>query len=384
VNITEYLEPSSVLPQGGCLSRDVSLLGRIAMFHNLPSSTAMEKGSLAIVGVMEDRNSCSSSSAQAPDAIRAYLYGLSGSILRKPLLDLGNLKPAATPAQTYSALEFIAAELMQKGITLLVLGGTHELTWPLYKSVQSQTPRVNLSIVDSTLDMGNGDGDFSSKCYLDQLSAEPSENLLTLSLLGYQGYLTNHKHHKALQDNHHETVRLGFLRSSMSEVEPTLRDAHFVSFDMSSIRQSDSPGVSCPSPNGLYAEEACQLARYAGNSPVIKCFGIFDLTPLNDPNGQSQHLAAQIAWHFIEAYNQRAESSPTQGGIKRFYVKSPIPNVELVFLHNNLQNCWWMELPGKKTTDAPPILISCSYSDYQKASMGEVPDRWLNAWKRLM
>jgi formiminoglutamase len=50
-------------------------------------------------------------------------------------------------------------------------------------------------------------------------------------------------------------------------------------------------GVNSPSPNGLYPEEACQLMRFAGMSPNVKCMSLhgfnsendkFDLTVKND------------------------------------------------------------------------------------------------------
>jgi hypothetical protein len=42
-----------------------------------------------------------------------------------------------------------------------------------------------------------------------------------------------------------------------------LRDADLVSFDISAVKQSEAPASRFASPNGLAAEDACQLARYA-------------------------------------------------------------------------------------------------------------------------
>jgi arginase family enzyme len=56
---------------------------------------------------------------------------------------------------------------------------------------------------------------------------------------------------------------------TIEETEPILRSSHLMMFDLNSLRLSDAPGTSNKSPNGLYAEEACQIIRYAGLSNRI-------------------------------------------------------------------------------------------------------------------
>ena len=87
------------------------------------------------------------------------------------------------------------------------------------------------------------------------------------------------------------TVRI-VVRGNFREVEPSFRDSDFVSFDLGAIRNSDCRGNIYPSPNGLYAEEACQLSRFAGLSDKICCFGVFELNADADPSAQSAHLSA--------------------------------------------------------------------------------------------
>ena len=45
---------------------------------------------------------------------------------------------------------------------------------------------------------------------------------------------------------------------------------------MGCIRVSDNPSVIKSSPNGFYAEEVCQIMRYAGISGRLKSLGIFN------------------------------------------------------------------------------------------------------------
>lgn len=385
MNLEDYIEPSAATPAQGGVSKDASLYGKLIKYHTSNPRTDIAKGSLVILGIPEHRNSSNAGAAHAPDAIRRYLFALSGSEIRKPIVDIGNLRPTASPAQTYAALSDVASYIASRDAVCIVLGGTQELTWPIYQSLSESTGRINLSLIDSIIDMENTDGDFSAKCFMSKLTSEPLTKLYAINILGYQSYLNNHNHLTALQQKHHEVQRLGFIRNSMVEVEPILRDTHIVSLDMCSIRQSDSPGTVSPSPNGLYAEEACQLARYSGNSPRIKFFGLFDLNTLNDPQGQSQHLAAQIVWHFIEAYYQRKDAALvySEKDLKRFYIKSPIPKVEMVFIKNSNLNYWWLELPVDESGVQSTLRIACSHNDYLKASQGDVPNRWLNALKKM-
>lgn len=383
MNLAHYFDPSEALPNPQGLSKDASLFGRLskaAVTENL----TINSNTLVIFGVTESRNSNNPGATKAPDGIRKFLYALSGASIKKSLIDLGNLKQTASPADTYMAVRDVIAFLTGKGATIIVFGGTQEITWPIYQAVLESQQQVNLSIIDHSIDLGNNDGDFSSTCFADKLIAESSDKLFYLNFIGFQGYLVNSQHIKLLQSKNHEFYRLGYVRSSMAEVEPTLRDSDILSFDMGCIKQSDSPGGIYPSPNGFYSEEVCQLSRYAGLSPRVKVFGIFELNTTNDLNQQSCHLAAQIIWHFVDAFNQKKRNSnittPAEG-IKRYYINSPIPNVELIFLHNTLNDTWWIEIPESEKHAGH--ILACSYNDYKRASSGNVPDRWLQALKKL-
>ncbi len=383
MNLADYFNPSDALPNPYGLSKESSLYGRLTNTAK-PESSTIGLGSLVIFGVLESRNSHNPGASLAPDHIRSHLYALSGAPIKKGLIDLGNLKQTDSPADTYMAVRDVLSFLLSKGATAILLGGTQELTWSAYQALLEHFGPINLSIVDSSIDMGQGDGDFSSTCYVDRLMEQKPDELFDLNLIGYQGYLTNGDHIQMLQDRGHSLYRLGFVRGAMSEVEPAIRDSHMISFDLGSVRQSDSPGSVYPSPNGLYAEEVCQLARYAGNSERVKVCGVFELNTINDAFHQSGHLAAQLIWHFMESFYQRQNGKghpTTSEGLKKFYVSSPIPNLSLVFLHNPINDTWWIEIPGAE--NRPSHIMACSYSDYKKASKGDPPERWVQAVKKV-
>lgn len=385
MNLTDYFDSSEALPNPMGLAKNASVFGKIQIL-GISTKIAIDETSLVIFGVNETRNSNNPGAAQSADAIRRFLYSLSASTIKQPLVDLGNLKQTGSPADTYMATRDVLGYLMGKGATCIVLGGTQEITWPLYLATAENVKQPSVSIIDYTIDMGNNDGDFSSSCYIDRILSEGGDTLFSLNVLGYQGYLVDNAHVDLLSARNYELMRLGYVRGAMAEVEPVLRDSHAISLDMGCIKQSDSPGVVYPSPNGFYSEEICQLARYSGASAKAKVFGLFELNTINDPLGQSASLAAHIVWHFIDGYNARhrypsfEDSAPN---MKRFYIKSPIPNVELVFMQNTLTDAWWFELPATPKTNGKPTVVSCSRNDYQMASKGDVPDRWMRIWNRI-
>ena len=384
MNLADYLDDSDATSNLYGLGKTVSIHGTvIPLAHG--KSIELTQGSLAILGVCESRNSNNPSASLAPDLIRSFLFGLSGATLRKPLIDLGNIKQTSSPADTYMALRDVVNHLAEKGVATIILGGTQELTWPLYLALSAQSKPLNISLIDYKLDMDSRDDDFSSSSYVNKILKEAVDHIFSVNLLGFQSYMNDNSLISKFEKKSHTALRLGYVRGSMSEVEPYLRDSNIVSFDMGSVRQGDCPGNILPSPNGLYAEEACQLARYAGLGGRTQCFGIFELSAKNDRDGQSAHLAAQIAWHFIDAYNHRKVNFTNHNiqKAKRFYVKSPIPNVELVFIKSNSTDAWWMEVPGGDKSKGEPILVACSHNDYKLASNGDVPDRWLKALKRI-
>lgn len=378
----DILKPSLVTPLPDSLEKSASVFGKIA-FYGVQKNVNLNDCKLAIVGVCESRNSSISQAYKAPDEIRKFLYSLSGHPISNDIVDLGNISETMSPASSYAALKIIVEQLTEKGICVIVLGGTHELTLPIYQSLAEKQLPITISIIDSKIDYEPNSTDFSPSSFVNSLLSEEKGKLYCINQIAHQSYLTDQRATDMLEKKNHDVYRLGSIRNAMAEVEPAIRSSQLFSFDMGSIRQSDYPFS--PSPNGLYAEEACQLSRFAGLSGNAKVFGIFNLTPNDSKNDMGSHLAAQIVWHFIEGFYARRgkASDPTSGRVKKFYVKSPIPNVNMVFLKNISTQTWWMEVPIAKADNSKTTLLACSQNDYKMATKGDVPDRWLRAIRRV-
>ena len=165
----------------------------------------------------------------------------------------------------------------------------------------------------------------------------------------------------------------------MNEIEPLFRDCDITSFDLSAIRQADCPSTTNPGPNGLYTEEACQLANFAGLSDKMRVFGTFNLVNEETQPGLSSNLAAQIIWHFLFGISQRKGDYPVCNldNYRKIYVKIDRLDFDLIFYQNQQNKRYWVEIPTNKNEQKK--VISCSENDYLSLCNNEIPDRiWRN------
>ncbi len=374
-NPVELEKPDDIeIPDDASFSRSIKV--------NTPSSPIDEISNydIAILGVPEDRNSLNKGVSLAPDQIRSKLYQLYKINDKLKIIDLGNLKEGNTYNDTYFGLRDVLTALLNNQVISIILGGTQDLTYASYLAFENQKHNINLVTVDSVIDFN--ENKFDSKSYLSKIILK-SEKLFKYINIGHQQYLNNPKIIKLLDSHYCDSMRLGHIRSDISMVEPILRDADILSFDICAIKQSDAPACKNPSPNGLQADEACQVAKYSGVSDSIASFGVYDVNPLYENNFQTAGLAAQIIWYFIEGYSARKIENPLSGNenFKVFVVSHKDMEYEITFYKSLVTNRWWMEIPRISSSDT--VVIACSHDDYQQACNHEIPDLWWKSYQRI-
>jgi arginase family enzyme len=351
-----------------------------------------ENAQLALIGVKESRNAVNNEACNtAPDEVRKYLYSLYSSNSKLNIVDLGNILPGATIEDTYYALKTIVAELLQNEIIPIIIGGSQDLTYANYLAYENMGQIINITAIDSHFNLGNAEEEFNSRSYLSKIILHQPNYLFNYTNIGYQTYFVDQAAISLMKNLFFDVYRLGEVRSDMTKAEPLVRNADLLSFDISSIRQSDSPGNSNASPNGFYGEEACQIARYAGLSDKLTSIGFYELNPKFDRNGQTAHLVAQMIWYFIEGYSQRKGDFPHKQ--KEKYLKYTVAiedghEHELIFYKSKNSGRWWMQVPLENPMSQSKyerhFMVPCSISDYQLATKGELPDRWWQVYQKLM
>jgi len=350
-----------------------------ALLQKNQEKLKLEKAELIIIGVNEDRNSIEPGAGKAPDEIRKHLYSLNRISSRLKILDLGNLKIGHTVNDSYFALRDICEQILENRQTLIVLGGSQDLTFGMTKAFEGQL--FNMVTVDPKLDFKKGVKSINSENYLN-LIFEKQKSLFSYTSLAYQNYFVDQTEIDQFNNYNWDVKRLGQVRYDLTSVEPILRDAQVFSFDLNALRYIDAPGQSIASPNGLYSEEACQIARYAGTSDELSFAGFFNLIPEKDLSSNSTKLMAQIVWHFIEGFFNRKPEDPSEDSedFNQFMVDMSNINVTLAFFQSRISGRWWMKISNFENTKGERYIIPCDEDDYTKASHGDIPDRW---WKNI-
>jgi len=352
-----------------------------------------QKTDIALIGVQDDRRSINNKGcASAPDCVREKFYQLNEGSYNTKIVDLGNIKQGATVTDTYFALKTVVGELIKKNIIPVILGGGQDLTFAQYMGYENLDQKVDLVIVDSHFDLDDDDCDAASLettsvSYLNKIFLHEPNYLFNYSNLGYQTYFTSQESLRLMDKLYFDVHRLGELSRNIAVAEPVIRNANMVSFDVGAIRSSDAMGNGNASPNGLYAEAACQVARYAGMNDKLSSIGFYEFNPDYDKNGQTAILLAQMIWYFIDGVYNRKMDFPLNPKSQYLIYKTSLKHDdhELVFVKSKKSDRWWMQVPYPTTGSKNERfhLVPCQYDDYKTATAGEMPDLWWRTYQKL-
>jgi formiminoglutamase len=349
----------------------------------------LENIDLAIVGVAEDRNAENNSGCKyAPDAVREYLYKLYGGSFNIRVADLGNINPGHTTEDTFFAIRSTVDQLIRRNVVPIIIGGSQDLTYGQFLGYKDLEQTINVVAVDSVFDLGNPDEDITNNSYLGKIILYQPNFLFNYSNIGYQTYLVDQTSLQMMNKLYFDVYRLGQVRDKIEEAEPIIRQADMFTFDITAIKHSDAPANPNASPNGFYAEEACQMMRYAGMNDKLSSLGIYEINPEFDVSGKTSHLAAQMIWCFMDGYYNRKNDYPnrTSADYTRFHVILQDDKYEINFYKSKKSDRWWMEIPYPPHKDLKferHTLIPCSYKDYELATNNEIPDRWWQTYQKL-
>ena len=385
MDFSEYFESINI--NQGDLDFNYSakqFINRIELYNDQDVSNF----NIAIIGVGEERSSNNEGCATAPNHVRKYLYRLIGFEPSTKIIDLGNLKVGATVEDTYFALSSILENLIKHDVLPIIIGGSQDLTYANFLAYKNLEQTVNLVSVDSHFDLGEADEELSSKNFLTKIILQQPNYLFNYSNIGYQSHFTDKEHLELISKLYFDAYRLGQVQKDIEEVEPIVRNADILSFDISAIRQAEAPANKNASPNGFYGEQACQITRYAGMSDKLTSIGFYEINPELDTNGQTAHSVAQMIWYFIDGFNNRKKDFPV--GSRQTYLKYMVNmqdgENEVTFYKSDKSERWWMDVPypsHNKIKFERHVLVPCSYNDYKTACDNEVPNRWWQTFQKL-
>ncbi|GAB1404621.1 MAG: formimidoylglutamase [Lentimicrobiaceae bacterium] len=345
---------------------------------------------IAVFGVADDRASVANAgTALACNEVRKQWYALFPGAWQSRIADLGNIRAGHTIEDTYYALSSTVSYLIGNRILPVVIGGGHDLTYAIYQAYEQLEQIVNMAVVDPRFDLGETHDEINSHTYLSRIIMRKPNFLFNFTNLGYQTYYIDQQALELMKKLFFDCYRLGSLTANLKSAEPLLRNADFLSFDISAVRAADAPGHAQASPNGFTGEQACQLVRYAAMSDKLSCIGIFEYNPAYDNRALTAQLLAQMIWYAIDGYNSRKADFPQAGNndFIRYIVPTNDFSDGIVFLKSRKTDRWWMEVKCESENRekyAGHYIVPCMYEDYKTACNNEIPDRWWQVYQKLM
>ena len=328
---------------------------------------------IVIVGINEFRGEGIFGNASPADAVRAQLYKLHNWHKDVSIADIGNIRCGSSISDSYAAIKIVIQELLQLNKTIIILGGSHDNTLGQYYAYKELNQVIEATVIDATIDLMSESQTRSENFLLEMLTSEPNV-IKHYNHIGFQSYFVHPHMLETMDKLRFDCYRVGTARERLEEMEPVIRNSHMLSFDIAAIKHSDAPAVSC-SPNGFTGEEACNLMRYAGLSPVLSSLGIYGYNPERDERCLTALQIAQMLWYFIDGKSRSKEEAELQDKQSFNEYHTAFAEVDTIFLQSKKTGRWWMQLPNKK-------LIACSHNDYLFASNNKIPERWLRAQER--
>lgn len=356
-------------------------LGSKVVLHTSEAFPEVSKVTIGIIGVLENRGNINGNQEIDLVAIRKELYSLFPGNWDASIADFGDILAGNSSEDTFFALRKVAARLIKNKVIPIVIGGSQDLTYALYRAYDHLEQMVNLVAIDSQFDFGKESDVVSASSYLTKIVIEEPNNLFNYCNIGYQTYYNSQEEIDLVEKLFFDAYRLGEVSNTIAIAEPVFRDADLVSIDMNAVKSSDSGNFTKFIPNGFNGKEICALSRYAGISDKVTSFGVFN----HNDTKQESVLIAQIIWYFIEGFHYRSNEYPF--GSRENYLKYIVPSEEeeLIFYKSDKTDRWWIEIPFitngnnklKRNT-----LLPCSYEEYLAACDQELPERWWKAQRK--
>ena len=344
----------------------------------------LERNSCALFYVPEYRGSDIDNTVSSSHFREAFYKLHNEQDWKTPIYDLGDILPGNTLEDTYFAVAKVVAELVKNKIIPIVIGGSQDLTVAMYNGYESLEQLVNICSIDHSLDLGSPNEEISANGFLSQILLKRPCYLFNHSNIGLQIPYASAKEFDLFEKLYFDICRLGEFNQDFTKAEPHIRNADIINIDYQSIKASETLNLN-GIPNGFYAEQICQIARYAGISDKVTSFGVFNFESVN---GMSDKLLAEIIWYFIQGTMSRKGDFPigSKSEYTRFTVFLEESGREIVFFKSNKSARWWMEVPyppQSGTKYERHHMVPCNKLDYDNAMNNEMPDLWWKTYQKL-
>src|ERR1700744_4569632 len=317
LHISDFLDPINLAE----LSQDQGYKdGQIGKLIDAYDETFPDlyEADLILVGCEEERGiGRDRRDAGAADAIREQFYQLFHWHTDVKLADAGNIRAGATLNDTYAALKTVLRELTAIGKTVVILGGSHDLTLSQYYTYADKKHIIEATCVDALIDLDIHSLNRADNFLMEMLTQEPNY-IHHYNHIGFQSDYVHPHMLETMDKLRFDCFRVGHVKENIEEMEPVIRNSDLFSFDISAIANSFAP-ANIVSPNGFNGEEDCILMRYAGLSPNVNTVGIYGYMPSKDKERLTARQISHMIWYLIDGKSKgRREASLSE---KEFFIE---------------------------------------------------------------
>ena len=220
----------------------------------------------------------------------------------------------------------------------------------------------------------------NQKCkdFLDQgldpvvITNRPAPFMSNHRCLGIQ----SHFFHDGFTLDPNKHLRLGDLRSDIKGAEVALRTADYIWIDISVLRYSDNIGHQDSSTAGLFIEELCMIAKYAGASTNLKAIVLSGFDENMDLHNLMSANISLLLFYILEGLGIAKSEKDHQIDLFRYTVIPDDLDSSLTFVEDKTNGRWWVELYSTDAGD--DVQIACSEQDYFDACNNQLSDRITN------
>jgi formiminoglutamase len=374
LHLTDFLSPVNLALISNDQMYQDGQIGKIITAYESEFPDLFE-ADIILVGCSEQRGAGKGNSLQlcAADAVRQQFYQLFHWHGDLKLADIGNIKNGASLMDTYAAVKTVVNEIISQKKTVILIGGSHDLTLAQYEAYVANKQIIEVSCIDALIDLNINSSHRSDNFLMEMLTSEPNY-VRHYNHIGFQSFYVHPHMLETMDKLRFDCYRVGNVKESPEEMEPVIRNCQLLSFDIAAIAYAYAP-ANTVSPNGFSGEEACLLMRFAGLSPNTNSVGIYGYDPSQDNHELTAKQIGHMLWYFLDGRTRgkREAKLDEKDHFNEYHMA--FAEIETTFLQSKKTGRWWMQLPDKK-------FIACSYKDYQLASSNEIPERWLRAQER--
>ncbi len=255
-SILDFLNPVNRSEISGDTNYKEGQIGKFIKLYD-EEFPDLDEADIVFVGCTEQRGAALLHQSTAPFTIRSEFYNLYDWHSDIKIADIGDVKIGKANSDTYAALKMVLHELMEAGKTVIVLGGSNDLTLAQYYAFADDKKAIDAVGVDALIDI-NLESPFRADNFLMELLTTEPNYMRHYNHIGFQSYYVHPRMLETMDKLRFDCFRVGTVKEHIEEMEPVIRNCSLLSFDISAIAYSSAPANHI-TPNGLNGEEACTL-----------------------------------------------------------------------------------------------------------------------------